>query len=229
MERRYLVATLAIIATFAGSSRAFHSLQRMSLLHAEHLQAVAKCESASAARELAKIRTHLHPGYPEEAQLLAEMNVPLAGLQAKIAGADASAAPCARAMALREAERARRHAMRMRADMARAGADISVDPISVQVSLPPDLEQRIQEKTAAVAARMAENNTRLQIAAHQMQMASMQVAESDMPVVEVETTDQTDGGVHTHIQCRVNTRWQQQSRQAIRDAMRSIQNSFTYK
>ena len=40
MERRYLVATLAIIATFAGFSRGFQSLQQLSLRGTQHGQAV---------------------------------------------------------------------------------------------------------------------------------------------------------------------------------------------
>ncbi len=47
MERRYLIATLAIIATFTVFSRGFRSLQHVSLLHAQQLGAIAgeKCNS----------------------------------------------------------------------------------------------------------------------------------------------------------------------------------------
>ena len=66
MERRYLVAAVAIIATFTVLTGGFQSLQRISLLRAEHLGVVAKakCGAASAARAAEKIQTRLRPGYP---------------------------------------------------------------------------------------------------------------------------------------------------------------------
>ncbi len=57
------------------------------------------------------------PADPEEAQVLAELNLPLAAMQAKVAEQAAkqsqAAAEVARDTAMREAERARRDAMRM--------------------------------------------------------------------------------------------------------------------
>ena len=103
MERRYLVAALAIIATFAGFSHGFRCLQHLSLLHAEHLDAMAKvkADAGSAARAMAKIRTHLRPGYPEEAQLLAEMNVPIARHGSASGPADGQERRCRRPMCSR--------------------------------------------------------------------------------------------------------------------------------
>src|ERR1035437_633153 len=89
MERRYLVAALAIIATFAVFSRGFRTLERVSLSYGQHVgaDAKAKCNAdvSAASRFMGKVRTHLRPGYPEEAQLLAEMNLPIAMAQAKVA------------------------------------------------------------------------------------------------------------------------------------------------
>jgi hypothetical protein len=133
MERRYLVAALAIIATFAVFSHAFRTLEHVSLLYGHHAGAKCNADASAASRFIGKVRTHLRPGYPEEAQLLAEMNLPIAMAQAKVAEEVArqnmAAARCARETALREAQRARREveraqreATRMRQRMAHSNA-----------------------------------------------------------------------------------------------------------
>ena len=75
MERRYLVAALAIVATFAVFSHGFRALQRMSVDHSENYRtmAAARCWANSAAHTVARVRSrfqHGYPGYPpEQAQL----------------------------------------------------------------------------------------------------------------------------------------------------------------
>ena len=133
MERRYLVAALAIIATFAVFSHGFRTLEHVSLLYGHHAAAKCNAEASATSRFMGKMRSHLRPGYPEEAQLLAEMNLPIAMAQAKVAEEVArqnmAAARCARETALREAQRARREveraqreATRMRQRMAHSNA-----------------------------------------------------------------------------------------------------------
>jgi hypothetical protein len=146
MERRYLVAALAVIATFAVFSHGFRTLEHVSLLYGHH--AGAKCNAdASAARFIGKVRTHLRPGYPEEAQLLAEMNLPIAMAQAKVAEEVArqnmAAARCAREMALREAQRARRQATKMRDKMAHTNA--SAMPITWGANAAADVNQQDED------------------------------------------------------------------------------------
>ncbi|MFI5115425.1 MAG: hypothetical protein ACHP8B_01880 [Terriglobales bacterium] len=146
MERRYLVAALAIIATFAVFSRGFRTLEHVSLLYGHHaatdLQAKCNSEATAASRFMGKVR--LRPGYPEEAQLLAEMNLPIAMAQAKVAEEVArqnmAAARCARATAKREAERAQREATRMRERMAHNNA--SAMPIAWGANAAADVDQR---------------------------------------------------------------------------------------
>ena len=177
MERRYLVAALAIIATFAVFSRGFRTLEHVSLSYGHHAgaDAKAKCnaDASAASRFMGKVRTHLRPGYPEEAQLLAEMNLPIAMAQAKVAEQVAeqvarqnlAAAQCARATALREAERAQREATRMRDKMAHTHGDASAMPIAWGVNAAADVDQRVRAKTAALAERIAAQSVRLQMAA----------------------------------------------------------------
>ena len=237
MERRYLVAALAIIVTFAGLSQGFRSLQRISLLHAEHLGAVAKakCEASPAARAVAKMRTHLRPGYAEEAQLLAEMNVPIAAVEAgaaqRIAQQDLAAAQCARANAVREAERARRAALKLR-DRARADAQAMPAPISLQVNLPNEVNQQIANNMAVLTRRLATQQVQLQIAASRLQAASVRIAN---PHVSVAYSDDTAGrhssSATVHIQCNNNNEdssWQRDAERSARDAAREAARQMEY-
>ena len=177
MERRYLVAALAIIATFAVFSRGFRTLEHVSLLYGQHAGADlrAKCNSdaSAASRFMGKVRTHLRPGYPEEAQLLAEMNLPIAMAQAKVTEQvvrqNMAATRCARATAQREAERAQREAeraqreaeraqreaRRMRDKMARTGENVSAMPIVWGTNMAADVDQQVRAKAAALAERIA--------------------------------------------------------------------------
>jgi len=173
MERRYLVATLAIVATFATFSSGFQSLQHLSLLNGQHLSILSGLA--------AKVRSQLHPAYPEEAQLLAEMNLPLAAAQARIAEQAAkqsqAAAQCARERAMREAERARRDAMRMREENARE-TSISVAPVVIDLKGLDGLDQRMQARATALAERFATRNVRMQLAVARVQAVSMQMQNS---------------------------------------------------
>jgi hypothetical protein len=173
MERRYLVATLAIVATFATFSSGFRSLQHLSLLNGQQPSVLSRLAD--------KVKSQLHPAYPEEAQLLAEMNLPLAAAQARIAEQAAkqsqAAAQCARERAMRETERARRDAMRMSAEIARE-TNISVAPVVIDLKGLDGLDQRMQARAAALAERVATRNVRLQVAAARMQAVSMQMQDS---------------------------------------------------
>lgn len=183
MERRYLVAALAMIATFAGLSRGFQSLQRFSPQGGQHGQTMSgpQCPlPAIVSRVLAKLKTGLHQTDPEEAQLLAEMNLPIAALEAKAAEQAAkqsqAAAELARVAGMREAERVQREALRMREEMARAKNVASA--VSIELPALAGLDQRIQVRTAAMAQRLAARSVRMQIAAAKWQAASLQMENS---------------------------------------------------
>jgi hypothetical protein len=176
MERIYLVAALAITVTFAGFSRGFQTLQRISQQHGQAMSGP-QCSAPPSivSRVLARIKNDLHQADPEEEQLLAELNLPLAAMQAKVAEQAAkqsqAAAEMARETAMREAERARHDAMKMREEMARE-KNMAVAPISIDLHGLDGLDQRIQIKTAALAQRLAARNMRMQMA--RMQAVSMQ-------------------------------------------------------
>jgi hypothetical protein len=151
MERRYLVAALAIIATFAVFSHGFRTLEHVSLLYGHHAGAKCNADASAASRFIGKVRTHLRPGSAEEAQILAEMNLPIAMAQAKVAEEVArqnmAAARCARATALREAERARREAERAQREATRmrnktAHSNASAMPITWGANAAADVDQR---------------------------------------------------------------------------------------
>jgi len=170
MERKYLVAVLAIIATFATVSSGFKSLQQLS-------QQRGQCPS-TLSRWAAELKTHLHPADAENVQLFAKVDPPPAPAQASVAEQavqqSQAAARCARETAMREAERARRDAIRMQERTARE-MRITVAPVSIDLQGLDGLDQRIQVRTAAIARRIATQNVRMQIAAAKLQAISMQM------------------------------------------------------
>jgi hypothetical protein len=211
MERRYLVAALAIIATFAGLSRGFHALQQMSLNQSENYQAVAaaRCWANSASQTVAKVRAHFRGGYaPEQAQLVAEMNMPRmeSTIAEQMSRQDTAISRCAREKALQQAERARRDAMRAQRDYARAYAFPTPDPTAFAVVAPADLEQRI-ERT------LAKNQMKLEIAQEKL-------ADIEVPAVDVQT--EVSAITVPDVKCKVKV-----SKHAIRDSMHSFQYGFT--
>ena len=206
MERRYLVAAVALIATFAITSRGFRALEHVSLVRSAHAQTLAaeQCPSSMAARALAKIHTHLRPRIPEEAQLLAEMDAPLANMQSTISEQmsrqNQAIEQCARERAMRDAERAYRDAMRLQQQVTHSVGYISAPPAPMP-PLAPDVEVRIQ-KNAALAAKLAAANIKLQIDASRF-APSVQMNNMEVPVVDV--TDVTDDGGHVTTHVRVHT------------------------
>ena len=98
----------------------------------------------------------------------------------QIAQQNVAAAQCARARALREAERAQREATRMRERMAHTEA--SAMPIAWEVNMAADMNQRVQARTAALTERIAAQTARLQMAADQVREISVQFSDSDAAV-----------------------------------------------
>lgn len=196
-ERRYLVVALALIAIFAVTSQGFRTLEDLSQARRADTRVSSNCGSNSIVvralanvrcRVLAKIRARLHPRSPEEAQLLAEMDLPAIGANARIAAQtarqDAAAAECARAQALREADRARREAMRLQQEVTRSLRNNPV-PTSFQFNLPPGLDQQIQSQMARAASQLAAGNVKLQIATDQLGANTMRLRDLKLPPIDV--------------------------------------------
>lgn len=129
---------------------------------------------------LAKVKAGLHQSDPEEAQVLAEMNLPMAALQAKAAEEAAkqsqAAAEAAREIAMREAERAHHEALKMREEIARERHVTSV--VSIELPVLAALDQTMQVRTAAMAQRLAAKSAKMQIAAARLQAVSLQMDNS---------------------------------------------------
>ncbi len=219
MERRYLVAALAIIATFAGVSRGFRFLEDLPTVHrgSGHAMARADCNPSPAARAMAKIRIHPRPASPAEAQMLAELNVPMPDLSAEIAQQKALA-QCARAQAKVDAEQTRRDAMRLQKEMSHL--KLGMNPISIQVNVAPD----IQERAAEAAAQAAQANMRVQIAANELEESSLRQASEQME----RAAQNIPVHVVTRVRCNVRA-LQTQTVQAMQDAVRQVQYGFASK
>ena len=172
MERGYLVALLSILAVFTGASHGFRSLEQWSAQHLRQFGAMAqqKCHSSASARALAEMSTLSHSG-AEEAQLLAELNLPSRAAfdTAEIARQAADNARCARLRAIQEADRARRDMQRAQHDM----MQVRIDPLSLQVNLPPNFEEQIQQSTA-MAARLAHQQIKVRILENQLNVMAGQ-------------------------------------------------------
>ncbi len=78
MERRYLVATLALVATFAIFSQAFGSgrLAKLPRSRAEAQADIACVRRTVAERIMAKLAPYVDSRAPEQAQMVAELNLP---------------------------------------------------------------------------------------------------------------------------------------------------------
>jgi len=135
MERGYLVACLAIITTFAGLSTGFRSLDHTALFRIRQfgVSARSRCPASSAAQAAAQAASQFQIPSAEEAQMLAEMNLPLAEMQAKVAQRmalqETVTTQCARARALQQAQRASQDVIRLRQNLTRIPQISPVDPL----------------------------------------------------------------------------------------------------
>ncbi len=180
MDRRYLAATLAIVGTFLVLSHGFRSLEQVVMAHAQRMNAHAMDKWRPGA-------THLRSNFPEEAQLLAEMNVPMVKMRADLA-ARKNAALRAREDAMREAERTRHEAAKIREQI--TCRDNSA-PMSFRYTPSPDFEKTVRMETAMVAKQLAKQNLKMQIAMSKLHASAVQVADVE-PQVSVVTSVDTD-------------------------------------
>jgi hypothetical protein len=140
MERRYLVATVALVATFAIFSREFRSGHKPTLPCTKaQLMADLSCAKQYVAQQLmAKLEPYVDRRSPDEAQMVVELNMPeLARVQKKVARAQVIAAQTISERQCDTALRARENARRAQ-----------------------EMAQRLQEMNTRAAERAQEMNLR---------------------------------------------------------------------
>jgi hypothetical protein len=233
MDRRYLIATLALAATFAVCS---HEMRggKLVVLASQRLGALTgRCGASSVpGRIVSEMRARLQPGHPEEAQMLAEMNLPLmraqAGAATLAAAQEVEAAKCARDTALHQAEMARREAQRAREDARRVRENVSVSvgpgmarSIVLHMNAWPQMDQHIQIDLAAMQQRLI---------AQQMKMAEASVA-SAMATAGLDrdyvvSASANSAGWKCAASRAVSREARTSYRNAMRNAVQSIHNSL---
>ena len=67
---------------------------------------------------------------------------------------------------MQDMERARQDMLHMQRDMVRAGQNVRIDPLSLQIDLPADLEKQIEQSTK-MAARIAGSQIKVQVFTNQ--------------------------------------------------------------
>lgn len=159
MERRYLAATLALAATFAIFSREFRSghMTKLPCPRAQLMSELSCAKRYVAERLMAKLEPYVDRRAPEEAQMVAELNLPvLAAVNEKVAEAQA-------AVAQKTAEKNCDAAVRAQDNARRA----------------QEATERAQELSARAAQRAQELSARVQVRA---QEASLRANERAMEI-----------------------------------------------
>ncbi len=163
MERRYLAATLALVATFAIFSREFRSGHLANLPSSRtELISELKCARQYVTDQLlAKARPFIQRGVPEEAQMVAELNLPvLAGVHERVAAVEARVVERATEKQCDAAIRAQEQALRaqeagFRAQERGLRAAERVQERAAELSL------RASERAQRIAARATERAQRV--------------------------------------------------------------------
>ena len=195
MERRYLAATLALIATFAIFSREFRSgrMDKLPCSRAE-LQADVNCAKRYLAERLAaKLRPLVDRGVPEEAQMVAELDLPvLAAVNVKIAEAQAAAAQktaeknCDRALRAQDATR-RAQETAERAEEVSARAVERAGELSARASeRAQQITDRANERAQELSVRTNERAVEIKARAIEQAQRAIERSRSKMVQPKVE-------------------------------------------
>lgn len=242
MDRRYLIATLALIATFALCS---HEMRggRLVVLAGQRLgNILGHCGEGSSApaRIVSEMRARLRSGPREEAQMLAEMNLPMMRVEAKSAALAASQqlqeAKCARetalreaAVARREAQRARQEARQMRHEVVMQAPENSALPIVLKLNDLPQIQQRIHIETNGLQRTFEVSS--IALSSDQIDRIDNAVAVATANLSHVDLAPTLAGNGATPLKCRRSTSsWSRQVEihygDAMRRAVQSIHNSL---
>lgn len=168
MERRYLVATLALVSTFTIFSREFRSGHLATLPGSRaELKAEIACAKGYVTEQLvAKVRPFVDRGVPEEQQMVAELNLPvLAAVNEKVAEVQATAAQTIAEKKCDAAVRAQDNARRAQEATQRAHKMSARANERAQ-----ELSARAAERAQEISARANERAQELSLRANQRAM-----------------------------------------------------------
>jgi hypothetical protein len=201
MERRYLAATLALVATFAIFSREFRSghLAKFPNSRAE-LQADVACAKHYVAEQLmTKLQPYL--AYtPEQAQIVAELNLPeLARAEQKVVDAQVLATEQSGHQKCEVTLRAQREAMRAQKATERA-LEVQMRNVERAQKIQELAVVRAQELTERAAERAQKINVAAVIRAQEAAARSMEKAQCSM---EKSRSQMVHAGMPIHINFQV--------------------------
>ena len=175
MERRYLIATLALVATFAIFSREFRAghLANLPCTRAELKAEIACAKRYLADQFVARIRPFVDRGVPEEQQIVAELNLPvLAAANQKIAETQVQLAQLTVEKNCEAAMRAQESALRAQ----EAGFRAQQRSLrGVQRA-----QERAEEINVRVQERMQEVNTRMAVRAQEITVHAVERAQRNL-------------------------------------------------
>lgn len=163
MERRDVIAVVAIIGTFVGLSNGFKALRQFSAGQAPHASALARSWIAPLSHEYADLRAHFAPRCPsqqvphiaeEQAQVMADMQNSLAEMQSQMAAQQAE-------MAVRQHEKLEADAQQVRRDAMRLRQQAFV----MRASLPQQIEVNVPEIDSDALSQSISNLVHTQLAA----------------------------------------------------------------
>jgi hypothetical protein len=158
MERRYLVATLALVATFAIFSREFRAgyMAKLPRTGAE-LRADLACAKHYVADQLvAKVRPFVDRGIPEEQQMVAELNLPvLVRANEKVAESQALIAEQVAERNCEAVQREQERAMRAQ-ETAQRAQERNLRAAERAQERASEMSARVQERAAEMSARAQE-------------------------------------------------------------------------
>jgi hypothetical protein len=178
MERRYLVATLALVATFAIFSREFRAgyMAKLPRTGAE-LRADLACAKHYVADQLvAKVRPFVDRGIPEEQQMVAELNLPvLVRANEKVAESQALVAEQVAERNCEAVQREQERAMRAQEAGLRA-QERNLRAAERAQERAAEMSARAQERAAELSARASERA--VEVSARAMERAQKAMEKS---------------------------------------------------
>ena len=157
MERRYLIATLALVATFAIFSREFRAghLANLPCTRAELRAEIACAKHYLADQFHSKVHSFVARAIPKEQQMVAELNLPvLAAANEKIAETQVQLAQLTVEKNCEAAMRAQERALRAQEAGFRA-QERSLRGVQRAQERAEEINVRVQERMQEVNARMA--------------------------------------------------------------------------